>query len=95
VFRGGSVLGGSRHGRIVLVALRDSVDPETGGWLTVKRFFSEKVYDEDGLFAHTRIELKPLDPDYEPIILEAAEEGTLLCPGEFVRVLGNGSRQSA
>jgi SOS-response transcriptional repressor LexA len=88
VFRGGSALAGSRHGRIVLVALRDSVDPETGGRLTIKRYFSEKVYDEDGVFAHSRVVLKPLNPHYEPITLLAAEESVLRVIGEFVQVLG-------
>jgi SAM-dependent methyltransferase len=90
VFRGGSALAGSRHGRIVLVALRDSVDPETDGRLTVKQYFSEKVYDQEGVFAHTRIVLKPLNPDYEPIVLLSDDESTLKVVGEFVRVLGAG-----
>jgi phage repressor protein C with HTH and peptisase S24 domain len=48
IFRGGEALAGTRQGRIVLVALRDSVDPETGGRLTVKRYHSEKTFDPDG-----------------------------------------------
>jgi SAM-dependent methyltransferase/SOS-response transcriptional repressor LexA len=91
VFRGGSALAGSRHGRIVLVALRDSVDPETGGRLTVKRYSSEKVYDEDGVFAHTQIVLKPLNPDFEPVTLRESDEPALRVIGEFVQVLGAGT----
>lgn len=45
---GGEALAGTRQGRILLVALRDSVDPETGGRLTVKRYHSEKVFAADG-----------------------------------------------
>jgi SAM-dependent methyltransferase/phage repressor protein C with HTH and peptisase S24 domain len=87
LFRGGEALAGTREGRIVLVALRDSVDPETGGRLTVKRYSSEKIFDEDGNSNHTRIQLSPLNREYEPILLEHAEEGTLRFVGEFVRVM--------
>jgi phage repressor protein C with HTH and peptisase S24 domain len=87
IFRGGSALAGSRNGRIVLVVLRDSVDPKTGGRLTVKRYFSDRVFDEQGVFTHTRILLNPLNPDYGPIELHQAEEGTLKVIGEFVAVL--------
>jgi SOS-response transcriptional repressor LexA len=90
VFRGGSALAGSRHGRIVLVALRDAIDPETGGRLTVKRYSSEKVYDHDGVFAHTLIVLKPLNFDYQAIELRATGEPELRVLGEFVRVLEAG-----
>lgn len=57
LFRGGEALAGTRQGRIVLVPFRDSVDPETAGRLTVKQYWSEKRFDEDGNFKHVRIEL--------------------------------------
>ena len=87
LFRGGEALAGTRQGRIVLVALRDSVDPETGGRLTVKRYESEKVLDAEGKLRQTRIRLCPLNPDFNPIVLEDAEEGLLRVMGEFVKVL--------
>jgi SOS-response transcriptional repressor LexA len=87
LFRGGDALAGTRQGRVVLVALRDSVDPETGGRLTVKRYSSEKVFDVDAVFTHSRITLKPLNAEYASIVLEQVEEGTLTVLGEFVRVL--------
>ncbi len=90
LFRGGSALAGSRQGRDVLVALRDSVDPETGGRLTVKRYFSEKAEDPSGSFRHSRIVLKPLNPEFEPIVIEDAEEGLLKVVGELVGVIGQG-----
>ncbi len=89
LFRGGEALAGTRQGRIVLAVLRDAVDPETGGRLTVKRYESDKVFDDDGNFTHTRIQLRPLNPAYEPIVLHHAEEGELTVVGEFVEVLGN------
>jgi SAM-dependent methyltransferase/SOS-response transcriptional repressor LexA len=90
LFRGGSALAGSRQSRDVLVALRDSVDPETGGRLTVKRYFSEKVEDASGSFRHNRIVLKPLNPEFEPIVIENAEEGLLCVVGELMGVIGQG-----
>jgi 2-polyprenyl-3-methyl-5-hydroxy-6-metoxy-1,4-benzoquinol methylase len=87
IFRGGEALAGTRQGRIVLVALRDSVDPETGGKLTVKRYHSEKRFDADGGFTHSRITLRPLNTDYQPIVIEQAEEGVLRLRGEFLRIV--------
>jgi SOS-response transcriptional repressor LexA len=87
IFRGGEALAGTRQGRIVLVALRDSVDPETGGRLTVKLYLSEKIFDEDGGFTHSRLTLKPLNTDYPPIVIEQTEEDVLRFRGEFLRVL--------
>ncbi|MBE7503529.1 MAG: methyltransferase domain-containing protein [Verrucomicrobiales bacterium] len=88
LFRGGDALAGSRQSRLVLVSLRDSVDPETGGRLTVKRYTSEKVAAEEGGFRHNCIILEPLNPDFPSIVIEAADEGTLRVVGEFVGVIG-------
>jgi SAM-dependent methyltransferase/SOS-response transcriptional repressor LexA len=90
IFRGGEALAGTRQGRIVLVALRDSVDPETGGRLTVKRYHSEKTFDPDGQFTHTRITLHPLNPDFPPIVIEHAEDSHMRVVGELVAVTGTG-----
>ena len=87
LFRAGEALAGTRQGRIVLVAWRDSLDPETAGRLTVKQYWSEKRFDEDGNFKHTRIELRPLNPDFAPIVITQAEEDSLRVLGEWVEVL--------
>jgi uncharacterized protein len=87
IFRGGEALAGTRQGRIVLVALRDSVDPETGGRLTVKRYCSERVEEEPGILRQARIVLSPLNPEYDAIVLEHADEGQLCVAGEFVAVV--------
>ena len=87
LFRGGDALVGTRQGRIVLVALRDCLDPETGGRLTVKRYLSQKILDDAGEFRHTRIELHPLNPAFRSIVIERADEGMLQVVGEFVKVL--------
>ena len=87
LFRGGEALAGTRQGRIVLVALRNSVDPETAGRLTVKQYWSEKWFDEEGNLQHVRIELRPLNPDFAPIVITHAEEDSIRVLGEWVRVL--------
>jgi SOS-response transcriptional repressor LexA len=87
LFRGGEALAGTRQGRIVLVALRDSVDPETAGRLTVKQYWSEKRFDEDGNLQHVRIELRPLNPDFAPIVITQVEEESLRVLGEWVGLI--------
>lgn len=87
LFRGGEALVGTRQGRIVLVALRDCLDPETAGRLTVKRYQSQKVVDEAGEFRHRRIELRPLNPEFQSIVIESADEDSLRILGEFVEAL--------
>lgn len=79
-------VGGTRQGKTVLVQLRDYTDLETGQRYTVKRYESEKVRDGDS-WRHARITLKPINPDFEPIVLVSAEEGELQVIAELVEVL--------
>ncbi len=76
---------GTRQGKIVLVQLRDSVDPESGERYTVKRYESEKVREGES-WRQARISLKPLNPDFSAIELSGAE-GELQVVAEFVAVL--------
>lgn len=73
---------GSRNGEIVLTQCRDN-DLEYGGRYTIKKYHSEKIYYEDGSWEHTKIELIPLNKDYEIIVLEDGVEyrtiGVLKC----------------
>jgi SOS-response transcriptional repressor LexA len=69
------------------VQLRDAADPESGERYTVKRYESEKAKHGDS-WRHTRIILKPVNPDFEPIILTGADEGQLQVVAELVEVLG-------
>ena len=78
---------GTRHGKIVLVQLRDTTDPETGQRYTVKRYKSEKAREGD-TWRHARITLKPINLDFEPIVLTGAQEGELQVIAELVEVLG-------
>jgi SOS-response transcriptional repressor LexA len=81
---------GTRQGRIVLVQLRDTIDPDNGERYTVKRYLSEKVADGDS-WRHARITLKPINPDFQPIELTGSEEGELQVVAEFVEVLAGAS----
>ena len=64
---------GTRQGKIVLAELHDITDPETGGRYTVKRYESEKTAEGDE-WRHATITLNPLNPDFEPLVLDAGED---------------------
>jgi predicted helicase len=81
---------GTRQGKTVLVQLRDATDPESGERYTVKRYESEKAQAGDS-WRHERITLKPVNPDFKPIVLTGADEGQLQVVAEFVDVLGGES----
>ncbi len=78
---------GSRQGKTVLVELRDQIDPETSQRYTVKRYESERVVEGDS-WRHSKITLKPVNPDFEPIVLTGTDEGDLQVIAEFLEVLG-------
>ena len=78
---------GTRQGKIVLVQLRDTTDPETGQRYTIKRYKSEKVQEGDS-WHHDKITLGPVNPDFESIILTGADEDELQVIAELVEVLG-------
>ena len=77
---------GTRQGKTVLAQLRDATDPETGQRYTVKRYESEKVQQGDSL-RHVKITLKPVNPDFDPIVLTGADEGEPWVIAELVEVL--------
>lgn len=81
VFRRGVT--GSRQGRLVLVEALD-----TGGndRYTVKRYHSEKKQGPDGEWAHERIRLEPLNPEFEAWYLDPQEDRYRIL-AEFVQVL--------
>ena len=78
---------GTRQGKTVLVQMRDSTDPESGQSYTVKRYQSEKASDGDS-WRHEKITLKPVNTDFEPIVMTGADEGQLQVVAEVVEVLG-------
>ena len=62
---------GSRNGEIVLTQCHD-YDSEYGGKYTIKKYYSEKNITENN-WSHTKIELKPINPDYDSIELDPTE----------------------
>ena len=73
---------GSREGKILLV--QTSYDPEYGGSYAIKQYTSEKSISDDGSWYHSSIKLKPLNPDYKPIILDEDEADDFRVIGEFI-----------
>lgn len=91
LFRGpeaGGPIAGAREGRIVLAALHEATDPESGASFTVKRYRSEKQPDSGGGWAHARVVLESLNPDVPGIELESHQSASIVA--EFVTVLGAG-----
>ncbi len=81
VFR--SEVVGSRQGKLVLV---ESLGRGDNDRYTVKRYSSQKVQLENGTWAHGRIRLEALNPEFESWDLDA-EEDRYHIVAEFVRVL--------
>ena len=77
---------GTRQGKIVLVELRGATDPETGGRYTVKRYESKKAGNADS-WRHTKITLKPANPEYEPLVLTDVEEDAVRVVAELLEVI--------
>jgi SOS-response transcriptional repressor LexA len=73
-----------------LVQLREAADPETGERYTVKRYESKKAKVGDS-WRHEKITLKPLNPDFNPIILTDTDAGQLQVIAKLVEVLGQSS----
>jgi DUF2075 family protein len=81
---------GTRQGKIVVAQHRSIDDAETGGSFTVKKYFSEKVATEAWAgWVHQRITLLPesTDSSFQPIVLEAEEQGEVRVLAELVVVL--------
>lgn len=78
---------GTRQGKTVLVQLRDAADPETGERYTVKRYDSQKVEADDGIWRHVKITLSPTNPEFAPIELTTDDEGALTVVAELVEML--------
>lgn len=63
---------GSRNGEIVLTQCQER-DLDYGGMYTIKRYQSEKVITEEGWY-HSKVELEPLNNNYEVIELDLERE---------------------
>ncbi len=80
---------GSREGKIVLVQNHIAFDPEYGGSYAIKQYTSEKHFNPDGTWLHSEIQLKPLNPNYNPIILNEADSDSFRIIGEFLGIVNN------
>ena len=78
---------GTRQDKIVLVQMRDAMDPENGHRYTVKRYESLKAGD-GASWRHSEIRLKPVNPDHEPIVLTGEDKGALQVVAEVLEVVG-------
>ena len=74
---------GSREGRIVLGQFNSMGEPENGGRFTVKKYHSAKTVSEDA-WQHDRIELLPLNPEFDPIPVAPHEGPEMVVVGEWV-----------
>lgn len=78
---------GSRQGKTVLVQHNNYYDPDYLGAYSIKNYSSTKSYDESGNWQHEKIELLPLNKDYNPIIINAEDAEEFRVIGEFVGVI--------
>jgi hypothetical protein len=69
------------------VQLRSETDPESGARYTVKRYESEKSFNDDDTWRHVKITLKPLNSAFSPIVLAEEDEGSIDVVAEFLQVL--------
>ncbi len=79
---------GTRQGKTVLAQLRDETDSETGERYTVKRYESVKAGQGDS-WTHERITLRPINPEFAPLVLEAADSDRLQVVAEFLEVVSS------
>lgn len=78
---------GSRQGKIVLVQHRNYYDDDNAGAYSIKEYSSVKSFDDFGSWQHEKIELKPLNPDYNTIIITPEDGEEFQVVGELVGVL--------
>lgn len=78
---------GSRQGMIVLAQHRGYFDEDNAGSYSVKEYHSTKKYDEYGNWEHETIELRPFNPDYNPIVLTPDDIDDFRIVGGFVGIL--------
>lgn len=80
---------GSRQGKIVLVQHYNYYDSDYAGSYSIKEYSSVKSFDEYGNWQHEKIELLPLNKDYNPIIIDAEDAEEFRVIGEFMGVISS------
>jgi uncharacterized protein len=81
--------GGTRHGKIVLVELRNRYDPETQGRYTVKQYIRERIFLDSDSNGESRIELWPNSDDstFQKITLMEEQGDDFFVVGEFLSII--------
>lgn len=81
--------GGSRNGKVVVVQHESIQDPDFVGGVTIKRYESSKIENEDGTWEHQQITLHPESSaeGYRSIVLDREDVEGLRVVGELVAVL--------
>ena len=78
---------GTRQGKIVLAQHRGYFDEENAGAFSIKKYESQKSFDEFGNWQHEEIKLIPLNSDYEPITITSEDAEDFRVVAEFVATL--------
>ena len=78
---------GSRQDKIVLVQHYNYYDEDLAGAYSIKKYNSKKINDEFGNWQHEKIELLPLNKDYDPIIINVEDAEEFRVIGEFVGII--------
>jgi SOS-response transcriptional repressor LexA len=81
---------GTRNGRIVLVRLRDAVDPDSQEKFTVKQYSSVRVASdegEEGEWRHEVIQLSPINREFAPMEFRDNPDDRLQVVAEFLEVV--------
>ena len=84
-------VGGSRHGKTVLVQIRDAADPESGERHAIKRLREREGSRRRLMEAREDHPQTASTQDFEPIMLTGVDEGSLQVVAEVVEVLGGGT----
>lgn len=77
---------GTRQGKIVLAQHHDIDDPDTGASYTVKRYASARRSSAEEIIG--TIELQPVNPDFEPLVITPTPGDDVRVIAELVAVLG-------
>lgn len=78
---------GSRQGKILLVQHHLVFDADNAGAYSIKKYQSKKRVDEFGNWEHEKIELIPLNKDYDTIEIDENDENAYQVIGEFVGIV--------
>ena len=78
---------GSRQGKIVLVQHHNFYDSDYAGAYSIKEYRSSKSFDAFGNWQHEKIELLPLNKEYNPIVINSEEVEDFRVIGEYIGVV--------